>query len=136
MGSKTLLTFGTYDIPHVGHALLLRRCEGFGRVVVGVNSDELAERFKGRRPIFSLAERMALIEALGYTVHPILHTARDLIESIEPQYLAVGSDWVGRDWLSTLEVDEDYLDEHGIYVLYLPHTDGISTSLIRERCSP
>ena len=136
MGSTTLLTFGTFDTPHVGHAALLRRCERYAdRVVVGVNSDYLAELHKGRRPLFTLEERMDLIEELGYEVVPVYILAREVIGEVKPDVLAIGSDWAGRDWLATLGIDRAYLDDRGTAILYIPYTRGISTSLIRERCS-
>jgi len=130
----TLLTFGTYDTPHVGHAVLLRRCERYAdEVIVGINSDDLAEKHKGKRPVFSLVERMRLIAALGYTVIPIEHLARELIEVVKPDLLAIGSDWAGCDWLSTLGIDQPYLDERGIDVIYIPYTPGISSTILKER---
>ena len=62
---RTVITFGTFDVFHVGHLRVLERAAELGdRLVVGVSADALNERKKGRAPIFSERERLAIVGAL------------------------------------------------------------------------
>jgi cytidyltransferase-like protein len=129
-----LLTLGTFDTPHAGHAAFLRRCERFAdEVVVGVNSDVFAERYKGAWPAFSQGERSRLIAALGYRVLINDGPGRALIEQVKPDVLAVGSDWARRDYHAQIATPQAWLDTEGIALVFLPYTQGISTSMLRER---
>ena len=63
--SRTVITFGTFDVFHVGHLRVIERAAALGdRLVVGVSADELNLRKKGREPVFSQAERLAIVAAL------------------------------------------------------------------------
>lgn len=130
----TVLTIGTWAIPHLGHAAFLRRCEAFGTVIVGVNSDAFVEQYKAETPMFRETERMAIIAALGYETHLNDGPGRELIEAIRPDVLTIGTDWARRRYLTQIDVDQDFLDEHGITLAYVPMRPiGISSSLILER---
>jgi cytidyltransferase-like protein len=130
----TLLTFGTYDTPHAGHAAFLRRCERFAdRVVVAVRSDELVLRLRGRPAVFDYDERSQLIGALGYEVRMSVELGKDLVDQVAPDVLAIGSDWARRDWLSRIGVDQDLLDQRRIALVYVPYTPGISSTELKCR---
>ena len=63
--SRTVITFGTFDVFHVGHLRVIERAAALGdRLVVGVSADALNLRKKGREPVFSQAERLAIVAAL------------------------------------------------------------------------
>jgi glycerol-3-phosphate cytidylyltransferase len=129
-----LLTIGTFDIPHAGHAAFLRRCERFAdEIIVGINTDAFVTRYKGTPPIFTGRERAALIKALGYITAPNDGPGRQLIENLEPDIIAIGTDWAKRDYHAQIATPIEYFEEHGIALLYLPYTEGISTSLLKER---
>lgn len=129
-----LLTLGTFDTPHIGHAIFLRRCERFAdRVVVGVNSDEFVASFKGVRPVYGWDERATLIRDLGYEVIANPSAGREIIERVRPEVLAVGSDWARRDYYAQIDVDQDWLDLRGITMVYIPYTPGISSTDLKER---
>lgn len=129
-----VLTIGTWGVPHIGHAAFLRRCEQFGELLIGVNSDKFVEWYKGARPLFNEQERMELLRALGYTVYLNDGPGRDLIELVEPDMLTIGTDWARRDYLGQLGVDQDFLDERGITMAYVPmRPAGISSSEIVRR---
>lgn len=131
---RTLLTVGTFDVPHVGHAAFLRKCEAFAdRVIVGVNTDEFVRAYKGQGPLYRTAERLALIAELGYPVVRNGSAGRELIEQVEPDVLAIGSDWARRDYYAQIDVDQDFLDSRNISMVYIPYTPGVSTSAIKER---
>ena len=67
MPNGTVITFGTFDVLHVGHIRVLRRAAEFGdRLVVGVSSDALNLSKKGRPPVFSQAERLEIVSCLRF----------------------------------------------------------------------
>lgn len=132
----TLLTIGSFDIPHIGHASFLRRCETFARredIVVGVNSDAFVQAYKGRAPVFTQNERMALLFELGYRAVVNDGPGRDLIQEIEPDIIAIGTDWAKRDYHAQIDTPVDYFEEHSISMLYIPYTRGISTTDLKAR---
>lgn len=131
----TLLTIGTFDIPHAGHASLLMQCDAHAdRVVVGVNSDDFVEQYKGQRPLYSQQERMNLIRELGYE-EVVLNTTPGaaLIKMYRPDVVAIGTDWLDRNYLDQIGLESKWFTQTGTCLLYLPYTEGISTSDIRRR---
>lgn len=130
----TLLTFGTFDTPHAGHAAFLRRCERFAdQVHVAVRSDKMVATLRGHPPVFTFEERAGLIGSLGYHVHESVENGAALVRSMVPDVLAIGSDWARRDWLGRLTTDQDTLDRLGIVLIYVPYTSGISTTELKRR---
>jgi len=128
----TVLTIGTFDTPHVGHVVFLRKCEQFGdRVIVGVNADAFVKEYKGAAPKFSEAERMSLIGLLGYETRLNDGPGHQLIATVRPDFLVVGSDWATRDYHEQIATTQEYLDEHGITLVFVPYTRGISSSRIK-----
>jgi cytidyltransferase-like protein len=129
------LTVGTFDLPHIGHAKLFRRCEALGEVVVGVNTDEFVAAYKKFPPLYRTAERMAMIARLGYRVVENDGPGRQLIEQVNPDYLVVGSDWLRRGYLAQIDMTPDDLDRLDISLVFVPYFEGISSSDIKERLS-
>ena len=125
-----VLTIGTFDIPHAGHAAFLRKCAQFGQLTVGVNSDDFVRDYKGEVPLYSQAERMTLIEGMGYDVALNDGPGIDLIDIVEPDLLAIGSDWLTKDYLAQIDCDEAPCS-----IVFIPYTAGISTSDIKRRLS-
>lgn len=124
----TVLTFGTFDVFHVGHLRILERAAGLGdRLIVGVSSDALNERKKGRAPVYPQDERMAIVAALrcvdGVFVEESLEQKRDYLLQYQADVLVMGDDWAGR------------FDEFGdiCKVVYLPRTPSISTTTVIEK---
>lgn len=128
------LTIGTFDVPHLGHAFLFQQCGRLGRVVVGVNSDAFVIEYKGEAPVYDYAERAAAVRALGYEVVGNDGPGRDVIEAVRPDYLVIGSDWATRDYYAQIDVDQAWLDERRITMVYVPRVPGLASSGIRERC--
>jgi len=128
--SRTVITFGTFDVFHVGHLRVIERAAALGdRLVVGVSADELNLRKKGREPVFSQAERIEIVGALRMVdevfVEESLELKRDYIVRYAADVLVMGDDWAGR------------FDEFGdvCKVVYLPRTPTISTTGLIERIS-
>lgn len=125
--TKTVVTFGTYDVFHVGHLRLLRRAAELGdRLVVGVSADALNISKKGRAPVFSQDERMEIVSALEMVdevfVEESLDLKRDYLVKYAADVLAMGDDWAGR------------FDEFGdiCEVVYFPRTPSVSTTEVIE----
>lgn len=133
MSERTVLTIGTFDTPHLGHAYLFRECERYGNVTVGINSDEFVERYKGTTPLFKYQERAALISVLGYSVVKNASAGRECIEAVAPDVLVIGSDWARRDYYSQIDVDQDFMDLNGITMVYVPRVPNLSSTEIKER---
>ena len=95
--SRTVVTFGTFDVFHVGHLRVIERAAALGdRLVVGVSADELNLRKKGREPVFSQAERMEIVAALKMVdevfVEESLELKRDYIVKYGADVLVMGAD--------------------------------------------
>ncbi len=126
----TVITFGTFDVFHIGHLRVIERAAALGdRLVVGVSADALNERKKGRLPVFPETERMAIVQALK-PVHEVfleesLEQKRDYILQFGADVLVMGDDWAGK------------FDEFGdiCKVHYLTRTPAISTTAIIEKIS-
>ena len=125
--ARTVLTFGTFDVLHVGHVSILERARALGdRLVVGVSSDALNQAKKGRRPVYPEADRLKLIAALrcvdAVFVEESLERKADYLRRYQAAVLVMGDDWQGRfDALRSL-----------CEVVYLPRTPSISTTEIIE----
>jgi len=136
---RTVLTIGTFDVPHVGHAFLLRQCERLGdHVIVGVNSDRFVKFYRGANPLFLYIERAAMMSALGYEIRPNDGSGHDLIEEIKPTVLAIGMDWLTRDYLKQIDTTADELSEWGTVLAYLPvmpmdSREKLSATEIKDR---
>ena len=127
MNSRTVITFGTFDVLHVGHVRVLKRAAEFGdRLVVGISSDELNMAKKGRNPVFDQDERLEIVSSLAVVdevfVEESLERKRDYIVEHGADVLVMGDDWTGKfDWVS--DVCE---------VVYLPRTPSVSTTGLIE----
>lgn len=124
----TVITFGTFDVLHVGHLNILRRARSLGdRLVVGVSADELNYAKKARYPVFTEAERMEIIGSLSCVddvfCEESLELKRDYVVKYAADVLVMGDDWAGRfDYLSDI-----------CRVVYFPRTPAVSTTGVIER---
>lgn len=138
-GEKKVITIGTFDLFHYGHVRFLRQCASFGELTVWVNTDQFCERVK-RRPIMSEEERLEVVQALEFVqAVDFYHQQSDFLEwankaSRNVDILAVSSDWAKQDYYERMGFTEHWLDLRGIQLIYLPHTRGISTTEVIERC--
>lgn len=125
---KRVLTFGTFDVFHVGHLRILERARALGdRLVVGVSTDALNESKKGRPPVYRQEERLEIIAALRCVDEVFFEESLELkgeyIKQFSADVLVMGDDWCGRfDEFSSL-----------CEVVYLPRTPAISTTEVIER---
>ena len=125
-----VITYGTYDLLHYGHIRLLERAKALGDyLIVGVTADDF-DKTRGKINVQqSLEERVAAVQATGIVDKVIIESYEgqkiDDIRKYGVDIFAIGSDWVGRF---------DYLNEY-CKVIYLPRTEGVSSSEIRAEIS-
>ena len=125
---KTVITFGTFDVFHVGHLRILQRARALGdRLVVGVSTDKLSYEKKGRFPICSEKERLEIVSAIKYVGAVFLEESLDrkleYIRIHQAEILVMGDDWSG--------VFDTVSDK--CRVVYVDRTPSISTTEIIER---
>ena len=136
MGLK-IYTGGTFDLFHAGHVEFLRRCAELGSVTVSLNEDEFIEKYKAKRPIISYREREAVLLGCRWVDNVVPNVggsdSRLSISLVNPDLVVIGSDWARRDYYSQMGFDQDWLDERGIGLCYIPYTQGISSTAIKER---
>jgi glycerol-3-phosphate cytidylyltransferase len=122
-----VITYGTYDLLHQGHINLLRRAKELGDyLIVGVTSDSF-DRGRGKLNVRNnVLERVEAVKATGYAdeviIEDYLGQKIDDIQRYDVDIFAIGSDWEGKF---------DYLNEY-CKVVYLPRTEGISSTMLRE----
>lgn len=133
----TVYTGGTFDLVHWGHASFLNKCAQLGSVTVSLNTDEFIEYYKGRPPVMSYAEREAVLLSMRSVERVIPNFAgedsKPAIELVRPDIIAIGSDWARRDYHAQMGFNQDWLDERGISLIYIPYTQGISSTEVKKR---
>jgi glycerol-3-phosphate cytidylyltransferase len=134
-------TGGTFDLFHSGHVNLLKRCREVagaeGKVVVALNTDDFIFQFKNKKPICSEQERLDVLLSCRYVDEVVMNVggqdSRISIEMVGPNYIVVGSDWAKRDYYSQMSFTQEWLDERGVGLVYVPYTQTISSTKIRGR---
>lgn len=122
---KRVLTYGTFDLLHLGHINILRRAKSLGDyLIVGVSTDEF-NSLKNKRSYYSYEERKMMLESIRYVDLVIPECTweqkiQDVI-NFDIDIFVMGDDWKGQ------------FDEVKAYceVVYLPRTVGISTTKIK-----
>ena len=122
---------------HSGHARFLQRCAELGPVTVALNTDEFIEEYKGKPPVISYADRERVLLACRYVDQVVPNIggtdSKPSIEEVWPDIIAIGTDWARRDYYAQMGFDQDWLDERQIALIYIPYTQGISSTAIKER---
>lgn len=122
-----VITFGTFDLYHLGHVNLLKRASLYGDITVGLSSDEFNFKKKGRSPIYDYEMRKTILESNKHVVEVFkeesMEKKREYILKYKADILIMGHDWEGRfDHLSDI-----------CKVVYLTRTDNISTTDIIKK---
>jgi len=125
---KAVITFGTFDVFHVGHLRLLERAKAYGdSLAVGVSTDQLNIAKKGRSPVYTQEERQEIVRALKCVDDVFFEDSLELkgeyIQQFGANTLVMGDDWLGKfdDFSALCEV------------VYLPRTPSISTTEVIEK---
>ena len=132
-------TSGVYDMFHIGHLNVIKNAkERCDYLIVGVSTDEVVEKNKNKKPIIPFNERVAIVEAIRFVDKVVPQERYDIEGKIKTvlkykiDIMFVGSDWQGSDKWNKIEEE---LDKVGCKVVYLPHTDGISSTILRDKIS-
>jgi len=124
---KKIITFGTFDIFHVGHLNILKRAAALGdHLTVGISTDALNFSKKQRYPVCQQASRAEIVAALKCVdqvfFEESLELKREYIEQFEADLLVMGDDWAGK-----FDEYKNICD-----VVYLERTPSISTTELIE----
>ena len=127
-------TTGVYDLFHIGHLNILRRAkEQCEYLIVGVSTDEIVEEYKGKRPVVPFNERIEIVKAIRYVDEVVPQTSMNKMEAWEKIHfdaLFHGSDWKGSHMYDDIEKK---LREVGVDMVFLPHTEGTSSTLLTDK---
>jgi len=123
------LTFGAYDCCHRGHINLLENAKKqCNKLVVCISTDDYIRKVKNAEPIIMLEDRLANVEAIRYVdivdVQSLQFGKKEAVAKYHPDVLFVGADWNKHTYTGM---------NLGITVVFLPHTQGISSTMIRDR---
>lgn len=125
---RKVITFGTFDVFHIGHLNILERSASYGDyLIVGVSTDVLNIQKKGRPPVYNENERARIVSAIRCVnqvfLEESLEDKRMYIEAHGATVLTMGDDWTGKfDYLADI-----------CEVIYLPRTPSISTTAVIEK---
>ncbi|MDO5548121.1 MAG: adenylyltransferase/cytidyltransferase family protein [Eubacteriales bacterium] len=125
-------TQGVYDMFHVGHLRLINHAkEQCDYLIVGVNSDDLVQDYKKKKPVISEDDRAEIVRNIKAVDECVIVSTLDKVEVLQKfRYDAVfiGDDWKGKPrWVQT----QKDLAEYHVDVVYLPHTEGVSSTQLR-----
>ncbi len=127
---KIVITFGTFDLFHVGHLRILQTASQLGtHLVVGVSSDALSFKKKTKYPVMPIADRMEIVGGIGVVnevfVEDSFEKKAHYIRKYKADLLVMGADWKGK------------FDEYASLckVRYVSRTPNISTSELLEAIS-
>lgn len=126
-------TTGVYDMFHIGHLNIIRRAkQQCDYLIVGVSTDELVMIEKNKTPVLPYEERAAIVDAIKYVDKVVPQIDKNKFEAWNKYHfnkMFVGSDWKGTpQWK---EFEEEFKPV-GVEIVYLQHTDGISSTLLAE----
>lgn len=127
-------TTGVFDMFHIGHLNIIQRAKAqCDYLIVGVSTDELVQREKNKTPIIPFADRCAIVEAIKYVDKVVPQPDKNKFEAWERYHfnkMFVGSDWKGTDAWNRFEAQ---FAPVGVEIVYLDHTDGISSTILRDK---
>ena len=126
-------TTGVFDMFHIGHLNILRKAKAqCNHLIVGVTVDEVVESYKKKTPVIPFEERMQIVGAIRYVDEVVPQMSMDKMKAWEKLHFDVifhGDDWQGSAMYEKIVKD---FEEVGVDVVFLPHTDGVSSSKLTE----
>ena len=136
---KTILTFGVFDMLHLGHVALFKRLADYvsqekgGRVIVAVQDNKYILKYKPTSKIvYSLEEKLFMLEAIKYIDDIVIYKDVDVdIQNLEFDILAVGPDQNHGGFQRAMT----WCREHGKEVVVMPRTEGISSTMLKKQYS-
>ena len=128
---KKVLTFGVYDMLHIGHMLLFKRAKELGNyLIVAVQDGECILKYKpGTEMVYSTDERLYMVSAIRYVDEVVTYKDVDVdIQNIDFDVFVKGPDQCHAGFQRAVK----WCEEHGKEVVTLPRTEGISSTMLRE----
>ena len=128
---KTVLTFGVYDMLHIGHILLFKRAKELGeRLIVAVQDGDYILKYKpGTKMIYTTEERLYMVSTIKYVDEVIVYKDVDVdIQNIQFDLFAKGQDQVHSGFQRAIQ----WCEKNGKEVFVIPRTEGISSTMLRE----
>lgn len=126
-------TTGVFDMFHIGHLNILRRAkEKCDYLIVGVSTDECVESYKHKLPVIPYDQRAAIVEAIKYVDEVVPQTTMDKLEFLKQRHFDVmfhGDEWKGTELYNRYELEFAKYDAR---IEFLTHTEGVSSSMLRE----
>lgn len=127
-------TTGVFDMFHIGHLNILKKAkEQCEYLIVGVSTDDLVLEYKHKLPIVNYNERIEIVQAIKYVDQVVPQTTLDKMQAwkeLNFNALFHGSDWQNSDLYNKIIKD---FDEIGVDVVFIPHTEGVSSTLLSEK---
>lgn len=127
-------TTGVFDMFHIGHLNILKRAkEQCEYLIVGVSTDEVVVTYKGTLPVIPYEERTQIISAIKYVDRVVPQKNMNKMDAYAQLHFDVifhGSDWQGSDMYTAIA---EQFKEVGVDVVFLPHTDGVSSTMLRDK---
>ena len=126
-------TTGVFDLFHIGHLNILKNAkERCDYLIVGVSTDEVVKMYKHKSPIIPYAERAEIVKSIRYVDEVVPQSSMDKYSAWEKIHFDVifhGDDWKGSQMYNEIE---EKLKSVGCDMVFLPHTDGTSSTLITQ----
>ena len=127
-------TDGVYDLFHIGHVNMIQTAKGHCEyLIVGVHGDDVVEGYKNHKPIINENDRKRIIESVKGVDRAEINRFRDKLKLWELYHfdvIFIGDDWKGTERWNNFE---KVLAEINVDVVYVPYTQGISTTDIKKR---
>ncbi len=124
-------TQGVYDMFHIGHLNLINHAKEYcDYLIVGVNADDLVQSYKHKTPVINQEERRAIVANIKAVDECFIATSLDKIEAwkkIHFDAIFIGDDWKGNPRWEQTKAD---LAKVGVDVVFLPHTNGITSTIL------
>lgn len=118
---------------HIGHLNILRGAkERCGYLIVGVSTDECVESYKHHKPVVSYEQRVAIVASIKYVDEVVPQVTMDKLDYLKHRHFDVmfhGDELKGTELYNKYEKE---FSKYGANIEYLRHTDGISSSILRE----
>lgn len=128
---KKVITFGVYDLLHIGHVLLFKKAKELGDyLIVAVQDDEVIKKYKpNAEVVYSTEERLLMVQSIKYVDEVVVYKNIDKdIQKIDFEVFAKGPDQVHEGFMRAVE----WCEKTGRSVVTIPRTEGISSTLLRK----
>ncbi|MCI9219657.1 MAG: adenylyltransferase/cytidyltransferase family protein [Lachnospiraceae bacterium] len=126
-------TQGVYDMFHVGHLNLINNAKQYCEyLIVGINTDALVQEYKHKQPVINQEERRYIVENVRAVDEVVIVETLDKVamwNKLHFDAVFIGDDWKGNPRWEATKVE---LEKYGVDVVFLPHTEGVSSTMLRD----